>query len=345
VRAHGAAGVVVDPECVLASASRRRPPPGVRRHTALFRAHLSDEVFATVAASLAEGVGVRATARIHGIDKKTVLLVLEKAAAHVEKLSRALRVGLVVPECQLDEMWSFVYKKEKNLEPFEKLEGEFGDAWIWIAFDAVNKVVVAWVVGKRTLPHAVALVREVARVTARLPDLFSSDQLEQYPRALLEVYGRLVTPPRKPGPGRPPAPRLVPPDDLHYVQVVKRYEGSRLTQVTRKVLFGDPERIERLLRSSSVSQKINTSHVERNNGTIRHLDARCMRKTFRFSKTKTHHERELSLALAYYHLCRPHGTLTRRHGRPTTPYMAAGLTDHPWTVAELLGTRVEDLNA
>jgi len=344
LEAHGAAGVVIDPERVLVSASPRRSPGTARRDTALCHAHLSDQAFATIATSLAEGVGVRATARIQGIDKKTALLVLSKAAEHVEKLGRALLVNLVVLECQLDEMWSFVYKKEQNLEPFEKLRGEFGDAWIWIAFDAVNKVVVARIVGKRTLPHAVALLQEVRRVTARKPELFSSDQLEQYPHALLQVYGRLVRPPRKPGPGRPPGPRLLPPEDLHYVQVVKRYERSRVVEVTRKVVFGDPEAVEGLLRTSPVSRKINTSHVERNNGTIRHLDARCTRKTLRFSKTRTNHERELSLALAYYHLCRPHGTLTKRHGRPTTPFMAAGLTDHVWTVGELLGTRIEDLH-
>ena len=169
LQAHGAAGAVIDPESVLVSAASRPSPRTVRRDTALRHAHLSAEVFATVACSLAEGVGVRATARIQGIDKKTVLLVLKKAAEHVEKLSRALLVKVVVRECQLDEMWSFVGKKEQNLEPFEKLRGEFGDAWIWIAFDAVNKLVIARSVGKRTLPHAVALLQEVKRVTAQMP--------------------------------------------------------------------------------------------------------------------------------------------------------------------------------
>ena len=335
LRAHGVAGVFIDPERVLVSSSSRNS----RKGTALYHAHLSDEAFETIAKSLAEGVGVAATARIQGVDKKTVLLVLAKAAEHAEKITRTLLVNLVVSECQLDEMWSFVGKKEKNLEPLEKLQGELGDAWIWIAFDAVSKVVIARVVGKRTLPHAVSLLEEVKRVTARMPTLFSSDQLSQYLNALLQAYGRMVRPPRKPGPGRPPMPRLVPPEDLLYVQVVKECKKGRVVKVSRKVVFGNPETIDHVLDRSTVSKTINTSYVERNNGTIRHRDARCTRKTLRFSKSMENHQRQLTLTLAYYHLCRPHRSLSKRHGTPTTPFMAGDLTDHPWTMGELLAAR------
>jgi len=198
------------------------------------------------------------------------------------------------------------------------------------------------VVGKRTQPHAVTLLEEVKRVTACMPTLFTSDKLDQYPNALLLVYGTRVTPPRKPGPGRPPNPKLVPPDDLLYAQVVKQYKKHRVVKVARRVVFGEPERVADILRESTVSEKINTSYVERNNGTIRHLDARCNRKTYRFSKCKENHERQLALCLAYYHLCRPHKTLSRQHGRPATPYMSAGLTDHVWTMRELLRYRPGD---
>ena len=82
--------------------------------------------------------------------------------------------------------------------------------------------------------------------------------------------------------------------------------------------------------------KINTSYVERNNGTIRHMDARCVRKTFCFSKCQENHERQLALSLSYYHHCRPHKTLMKRYGRPTTPFMAANLTDRVWSMGDLL---------
>lgn len=342
LRAHGVAGLLIRPEDTVVGCSPLDSRMGQRRGTAFHHAHLSEEQFATIACSLAEGVGVSSTARIQGVNKKTVLRVLVRAADHADRVSRFLLRDVVVSECQLDEMWSFIGKKEANLDSIEDLGGLFGDAWIWIAFDAGHKVVLAYVVGKRTRPHAVALLQEVRRVTARMPALFSSDQLDQYTHALLQVYGTTVIPPRKPGPGRPPKPRLIPSEDLLYVQVVKQYERNRVAKVTRRVVFGDPERIATLLQHSTLSKTINTAYIERHNGTVRHLDARCNRKTYRFSKCKKNHERQLALSMAYYHLCRAHRTLTQRSHRPTTPFMAAGFTDHVWEMAELLRFRPED---
>ncbi|MCP4985220.1 MAG: IS1 family transposase [Colwellia sp.] len=239
-------------------------------------------------------------------------------------------------ECQLDEMWSFIGKKEKNLDAIEKLQGILGDAWIWIAFDAVNKIVLAYVIGKRTLSHAVSLLEEVKRVTAEMPELFSSDQLDHYANALLQVYGHMIIPARKPGAGRPPNPRLILPKNLNYVHVVKEYKENRVYKISHKVIYGDDEKISEILSNSVVSRNINTSYVERNNGTIRHMDARCSRKTYRFSKIKTNHEHQLALSLAYYHLCRPHRMLSKRYNKPTTPFMSADLTDHVWSMEELL---------
>jgi IS1 family transposase len=339
MRSHGVAGLFIDPENALYSLSSNQARTSPRHCTAFHCSHLSEDAFETIAKSLAEGVGVTATARIQNVDKKTVLLVLAKAGDHAMQVNRALLEDLEVTECQLDEMWSFIGKKEKNLDPVEKLHKILGDAWIWIAFDATNKITLAYNIGKRTLPYAISLIKDVKRVTKRIPALFSSDQLDQYAKALLQVYGTIVYPTRKPGPGRPPNPRILPSKDLNYVQVVKLYKEYRVVKVSRKVVFGDPKSIERILAESSVSKKINTAYVERNNGTIRHMDSRCVRKTFRFSKIKTNHERQLALSLAYCHLCRPHKTLTKRHGQPTTPFMAANLTDHVWSMAELLNFR------
>ena len=336
MKSHGVAGLFIDPENALYSLWSNQGRISPRHSTAFHRAHLSEEAFETIARSLAEGVGIAATARIQNVDKKTVLLVLAKAAEHAKKVNRCILKNLEVTECQLDEMWSFIGKKEKNLDPVEKLHKVLGDAWIWIAFDAINKITLAYNIGKRTLPYAISLIEDVKQVTKCIPDLFSSDQLDQYAKALLQVYGRIVYPTRKPGPGRPPNPRVVPPKDLNYVQVVKEYKKYRAVKVSRKVVFGDPKKIERVLAESSVSKNINTAYVERNNGTLRHMDSRCVRKTFRFSKNKINHERQLALTLASCHLCRPHKTLTKRHGQPTTPFMAANLTEHGWSMGELL---------
>lgn len=336
LRSHGVGGIFIDPEGSIISSSNHLRI-SARRGTALHHTHLRDDVFETVATSLAEGVGVSTTARIQGVDKKTVLLVLAKSAAHVAKINHSLLRNLIVSECQLDEMWSFIGKKEKNLDAIEKLGGVLGDAWIWVAFDAVNKVFLATVIGKRTESYAVALLEELKRITSRMPSLFSSDQLDQYTSALLQVYGKKVLPNRKPGPGRPPTPRLVPPEELLYVHVVKQYKQYRVVKISRNVVFGDPKKVEQILSSSPVSKKINTAYVERGNGTIRHVNARCNRKTYRFSKCKKNHVRQLTLSLAYYHLCRPHKTLTKRNdGQATTPFMAAGITNHVWTMGELL---------
>ena len=336
MKSHGVAGLFIDPENALYPLLSNQARTSPRHCTAFHHCHLSEDAFETIARSLAEGVGVAATARIQKVDKKTVLLVLAKAGDHAIKVHRSLLKDVEVTECQLDEMWSFIGKKEKNLDPVEKLYKILGDAWIWIAFDAINKITLAYNIGKRTLSYAISLIEDVKRVTKCIPDLFSSDQLDQYAKALLQVYGRIVYPTRKPGPGRPPNPRIVPSKNLNYVQVVKQYKKYRVVKVSREVVFGDPKKIESILAKSPVSKKINTAYVERNNGTIRHMDSRCVRKTFCFSKSKINHERQLALTLAYCHLCRPHKTLTKRHGQPTTPFMAANLTDHVWSMGELL---------
>ena len=336
MKSHGVAGLFIDPENAVHPLSSNQARTSPRHCTAYHRCHLSEEAFETIAKSLGEGVGVAATARIQNVDKKSVLLVLSKAGDHAMKVSRNLLKNVEVTECQLDEMWSFIGKKEKNLDPVEKLQQILGDAWIWIAFDATNKITLAYNIGKRTLPYAISLIKDVKRITKRMPDLFSSDQLDQYAKALLQVYGTIVYPNRKPGPGRPPNPRITPLKELNYVQVVKQYEKYRVVKVGRKVVFGDPKKIEIILADSAVSKKINTAYVERNNGTIRHMDSRCVRKTFRFSKSKINHERQLALTLTYCHLCRPHKTLTKRHGQPTSLFMAANLTDHVWSMNELL---------
>ncbi len=342
LKAHGVAGLTIEPERSLLSCNVQSRP-GARASTAFHHTHLTEETFSRIACSLAEGVGVRTTARIMGVNKKTVLRVLERAAYHVSLVSQSLMKDLLVLECQLDEMWSFVYKKEGHLDPFKKNSELMGDAWIWIAFDPLHKLILSHAIGKRTEKVAVELVQRIKQVTSRIPGLFTSDQLDQYKSALLKEYGVSILPPRKPGPGRPPHPKLVPPDNLLYAQVVKEYKQNRLKNISRKVVFGDSQKVQEILNQSLASQKINTSFVERNNGTIRHLDARCNRKTYRFSKCWKNHELQLKLSMGYYHLCLPHGTLSKWHERQTTPFMSAGLTDHVWTMNELLETRIKNV--
>jgi hypothetical protein len=154
--------------------------------------------------------------------------------------------------------------------------------------------------------------------------------------------------------GPKPKPKLLPPSHLHYAQVVKRRKGGRVVKVTTKIIFGTEEAVRHRLAVSPVSQTINTSFVERNNLTCRQCNGRLSRKVLSFSKDLTWLEKHLWLSLAYYHFVLPHESLRRRLPQPqatrgsgspkkwqaVTPAMAAGLTDHMWTMEELLSYRV-----
>lgn len=212
---------------------------------------------------------------------------------------------------------------------------------MWCAFEPQSKLLVAMVVGERTLPKAIELLQEVKKISDGELPLFTSDQWEGYPEALLEVFGVWEIPARTGKRGRPKGPRIVPPLDLDYAQVVKTKEKGRVVKVERKVVFGDGERIAQRLADSPVSRKVNTSFVERQNGTMRQSCRRLTRKTNGFSKEKTPLEGHLEVCRAYYHVARTHGGLRvkREEGRneERTPAMAAEVTDHVWSVEELLG--------
>jgi hypothetical protein len=128
---------------------------------------------------------------------------------------------------------------------------------------------------------------------------------------------------------------------LDYAQVVKTKEKGRVVKVERKVIFGNPGRIAQRLADSLVSEQVNTSFVERQNGTLRQSCRRLTRKTNGFSKEKGPLESHLEVCQAYYHLVRTHGglRLKTQEGRQEerTPAMAAEVTEHVWSVEELLG--------
>jgi len=167
-------------------------------------------------------------------------------------------------ECQLDELWTFVYKKEDRLTALEKLAGRYGDTWIWTAFDPVCKVVPAWRVGKRTLNEATQFMKALKnRLDEHMP-FFTSADLPHYADALLEVYGVVHTPPRRFPRGRPPGPRLIPPPDLVYAVVVKERESGQVVRVTTRIVYGTEAQVRQRLRASPVSDTISTYGVERN---------------------------------------------------------------------------------
>lgn len=322
--------------------------------TAYFELDTEPAIFETAIRALAEGNSLRATARIVQIDKDTACDWLDRAAQHCRQVMLYLWQDLHITECQLDELWSFVHTKQDNLVAAQRICDTYGDAWVWVAFAPSRRLVVAFVVGKRTEANASLLLQRVVGVTDDHIPFFTSDQLPEYRTALLTAYGQWFQPSRQGSRGRFPAPRRVPDPKLLYAQVVKERERGLVVSVSTKVVFGTPEAITAVLAASATSSSINTSFVERDNLTLRQHNRRLTRKTNAFSKKLSWLEKQLWLALAYYHLVLPHASLrderaipepTRGTGSPcrwqaVTPAMAAGLTDHVWSTAELLAYRV-----
>jgi transposase-like protein len=184
------------------------------------------------AVALAEGLSIRATGRLLGVDKDTVNHWLPMLGQHCQGVMNYFFRNLHLSECQLDELWTFIAKKQAHLTPLEQLQEVYGDAWVWIAFSPICKLVPAWVVGKRTLPHARRLVFQLKSATDGHIPFFTSDELPHYAHALLDVYGQWVQPPRQGTRGRLPKPRRTPPPDLCYAVVVKERENGRVVEVT-----------------------------------------------------------------------------------------------------------------
>jgi hypothetical protein len=197
----------------------------------------------------------------------------------------------------------------------------------------------------RSEEEASAFLAEFKAKTAGRPPLFTSDKLPAYVQALIINYSTPEPPPLKRGRGRPrQEPRRVLDPELSYGQVDKHRENGRVVEVQRRIIFGSHEVITEILGG----QQINTSYVERDNLTSRQSNGRLVRKTLSHSK-KTHYlRRHLDLEDAVFNFVRPHLSLRKalphpikgRKWQPRTPAMAAGLTDHIWTMEELLSYRI-----
>jgi IS1 family transposase len=244
-------------------------------------------------------------------------------------------------EAQLDEKWAFVAKKEANCDPDDPADARKGDHWDHVALDPDHRLVVCVVSGKRTAENTVALVRELRRRTSgRLMDLITTDEYAPYHGAILEAYGETVTPPRSGKRGRPRKSYKVPPAGLTYATVHKTRRKGRVVKVEQRVIFGTAQAVEAALARSASSRAINTSFVERQNGTDRNRNARKVRKTYCFSKDWSVHQAITSFTMYSYNFCWAVRTLRVKAEDDTwrrrTPAMAAGLADHVWTLSEWL---------
>jgi hypothetical protein len=240
---------------------------------------------------------------------------------------------------QFDEKWSFVGKKEAHCEPGDPLDALKGDDWSHTSVDPEHRLLLSLVPGKRTGENSQSLVDDTkARTGGRTDILLTSDEHSPYETAIEKAYAAEVPQPKRPGPGRPRRPKRVMPKDLCYATVRKTRKKGRVVEVVRTLVFGTAALLAAMLKRSTVSSTVNTSFVERLNGTERGMNARTTRKTYCFSK-----EWELHNAAAYfigfsYNFCWPVRTLRAEvaGGRyeARTPAMAADLADHVWTTAE-----------
>lgn len=209
---------------------------------------------------------------------------------------------------------------------------EMGRNWVHVALAAVTRFIIDLRVGPRTKEVAVQLVASVALCGASAsgsPPLFLVDDHLPYPSAILEVYGEVQHRRRRKGRGRRKHPRLKSPPDL-LAGVVKKVRDANgnLIDVKTKGMFGSKKEVVNRIQELGIGETINTSHVERINGTLRGQQARLNRRTRAISRRRRFLSWSLQLWRDLYNWTRPHRSLQQ------TPAMAESLTDHVWSVQE-----------
>jgi IS1 family transposase len=204
-------------------------------------------------------------------------------------------------------------KKQRHCQPEEE---DWGDTWERVAMDPKTKLVVALKVGKRTEEQTRQLVQEAKDRSAPgcLPALFS-DAYAAYPQAILQAFGHRYPVPRQGARGRRPKPRLRCPRGLVYAQVQKHYRGKRVEWVEIRPVFGKVK-LAAALKKLGFKQ-VNTSAIERHNGTSRQRDRRKVRKTLAFSKERRYHRWMSWLSATLHNFCRRHGGL-KQWGNPSS---------------------------
>jgi len=298
---------------------------------------------------------MRATARGFEVDPNTVLQWLVEAAEHLRAFSRYFLCDVHVEQLQLDELYAVLRDlKAGEISDDEAIQRlERSPSWVWTAMDPQSKLLLVIDVGTRTLEMAQRVVHQVVQclMPGSVP-LCLTDGLKDYGTAFLAHFGQWMQPARRRDKGPLPKPRWIPVPALLYAQVVKSYRRRRIIGVKYRVVFGTIERVQQVL--SACGRKINTAFVERLNLDIRQRVAAVGRRVNTLCQGEEGLRHQLTVYHAYYNFCLPHSSLrqpllvpeaTNGRGsaklwRPCTPAMAAGLTDHVWSLEEMLRYRV-----
>jgi transposase-like protein/IS1 family transposase len=268
--------------------------------------HTTDlEKAAQIIFLLCEGMSVRAVARFTGTDKNTILSLLLTVGAKCRRLFDDRVRGISPRYVGLDELWNFCFKKQNCVRPNDP--PEWGDTYTWIALDADTKLAISYLVGKRDTYSAHDFIADFSdRVRGRMQ--VTSDGFQPYVAAMAAYFG----------------------EDVDFAQLVKImgkpdnagpgwYGPAQVLEIIQKPITGKPDKAH-----------ICTSHVERQNLSVRMHLRRFTRLTNAFSKKLSHLKAAVDLYMAWYNFARVHQSLR------VTPAMEAGLTDHIWTIEEML---------
>jgi IS1 family transposase len=259
-----------------------------------------------VIAALVEGSSIRSTVRMTGVAKNTVTkLLVDMGTACAEYQDKALR-NLTCKRIQCDEIWQFCYAKEKNLR--EELRGKFGygDVWTWTAICEESKLIPCWLVGGRGARSAYRFMHDLASRLANRIQL-TTDGHRVYADAVESAFG----------------------SEVDYAMLVKIYghDSQPETRYSPATCIG--AQASRIIGNPDM-RRVSTSHVERQNLTMRMSMRRFTRLTNAHSKKVENHQHALAIYFMYYNFCRIHQSIR------VTPAMAAGVSDHVWEISEMV---------
>ena len=317
--------------------------------------HASPELIVRVLACLAEGLGIRGTARVFEIDPNTILSWLVEAAEQLTAFSAYFLHEVHINQVQLDELYAVLSAvRDGTMSEAEAIERlSRSPHWVWTAIDPETKLLLSVQVGDRTLAMAQAMLHHIAQLLAPgCVPLFLSDGYPHYLTAIVTHFGHWVQPPRRQAQGPTPKPRWMPLAELLYAQVVKTLRRRRLVAVKHHVVFGTKAAVDQVL--AACGWQINTAFVERLNLSLRQRVAAMRRRSATSCKGEDGLSQHLALFQVYHNFVLPHaslrqalaepiatnGTGSAKVWRPCTPAMAAGLTDRVWSLKEVLLYRV-----
>jgi IS1 family transposase len=259
-----------------------------------------------VIAALCDGLGVRAAARITGVNRGTVADLALRVGAGCAELHDRMMVGLRVSRLELDEIWGYVGKKQRRITKDDGLDK--GDQYTFVALAASTRAIIAYSTGKRDRFSTNDFVRDLSERVIGRPEI-STDGFTPYVSAIRAAFGARAD--------HGQIVKTYSVVNLATPEAARRYSPAEVVAVSREVVSGTP-------------MHISTSYVERSNLTLRMGCRRFTRLTNGFSKKFANHAAAVSLHVAFYNLCRVHESLR------STPAMALGVADRVWTTGDLV---------